>query len=83
MLTGSEEPSNQLAILAAFGLRLCDCASSDSSTANSAACEGVALFGEDDREVLRKGRYVDDLFGLCESLLGNRGGMSIVVLDLA
>lgn len=54
---------------------------------NSAASAGEAVvrLGEEDREVLKNGRKVDDRVGECEGLLdgeGSSGGISIVVLDL-
>ncbi len=84
MLTGSEEPSNQLAILSTFlgfGF-LCDRSASSSSIVNSAASLGVAgRLGEGDLEELKNGRKVEERAGECDGLLEYSGGMSIVVLE--
>lgn len=81
ILTGSEEPSNQLAtILPPLDL-FCDC--STSSTENSAASAREGREGDGDLEELRKGRKVDERVGECEEFLESRGGISIVVRDRA
>lgn len=85
MFTGSEEPSNQLESFSTFPDRsfLCVC-SSGSSIVNSAASAGEAVvrLGEDDRDVPKNGRKVEDRVGECEGLLdGSRGGISMAVLD--
>lgn len=84
MLTGSEEPSNQLARFSTFFPLLdlpCDC--STSSTENSAASAGDGRLGEEDLEELRKGRKVDDRVGEWDGLLDSSGGTSTVVRDRA
>lgn len=53
---------------------------------NSAASAGEAVtrLGEEDREVPKKGRKVEDRVGECEGVLdgdGSSGGISVVVLD--
>lgn len=82
MLTGSELPSNQLVKLPTLLFALLWPGLASSSAVTAVDSSGEVLFGEADREELRNGRYVLDLDGDCESRLGRRGGISIVVRDL-
>jgi hypothetical protein len=86
MLTGSEQPLNQLASLSTFPEFLVGSAVSSGGvrpTSNSAASFAVTLSGEIDRSLLclRKGRKVEDLVGEDDGVRVKRGGRSTLVLE--
>lgn len=86
MLTGSEQPLNQLASFSTFPEVLAGSATSSGGvrpTSNSAASFAVTLSGEMDRSLLfrRNGRNVEDLVGEDEVARVKRGGRSTAVLE--
>ena len=86
MLTGSEQPLNQLASFSTFPDVFPGSATSSGGvrpTSNSAASLAVTLSGEMERSLpgRRKGRKVDDLVGEDDGVRVKRGGRSTAVRE--
>lgn len=86
ILTGSEQPLNQLESFSTFPEVFPGSATSSGGvrpTSNSAASLAVTLSGDMDRSLpcRRNGRKVEDLVGEEDGVREKRGGRSMVVLE--